>query len=97
MISSMNFTKNGVFSKYGELVHRLEIDRDEERPRQLRIDALAAFDIEDLRNFQQLHSSVHHHFLDASGSYLGLEFIKDDVVNHGRLKVLGGLGRPRKW
>jgi hypothetical protein len=44
-----------------------------------------------------LHPRVHHHFFDTSGSDLRLEFIKDDVVNHGRLKLLGALGRARKW
>src|SRR6266705_608124 len=89
--------ENGVLPENGELVHRLEIDRDEKRPLQLGVDALAAFDVDNLRDFQELHPSVHHHLLDASGSDVRLEFVKDDVVNHGKLKVLGALGRPRKW
>src|SRR5262249_46935989 len=89
--------ENGGLPENGELVHRLEIDRDKERPLQFWIDTLAAFDVEDLWNFEQLHSRVHHHLLDASGSDLGLEPVEDDVMNHGKLKLLGVSGRPRKW
>ena len=78
------FHENGVLAEDGELVHRFEIDSDKERPGQLRIDALPAFDTLDFGDFEELHASVHHHLLDASGSDLGLKLVKDDVVNHGR-------------
>src|SRR2546423_14745079 len=43
--------ENGVLTEDGELVHRLEINRDEEWPLQLWVDPLAALDIEHLRDF----------------------------------------------
>src|ERR1700752_4805487 len=91
------FYENRVFTENTELVHRFEVNRDKKRPRQLRIDPFTAFDAKHLRNFQELHPCVHHHLFDASGSDLGFELIKDDVVNHGRLKLLGGSGETCKW
>ena len=48
----------------------------------LRIDALAAFDAQYLRDFEQLHPCIHHHLLHPGRSDLRLELIKDDVMNH---------------
>jgi hypothetical protein len=59
------------------LVHRLEIDRDEERPFHLCIDPFAALDAEDFRDLQQLHARVHHHLFDARRSDLGLSLNKE--------------------
>ena len=75
--------ENGVFAEDGELVHRFEIDRDKERPGQLGIDSLPAFDALNFGNFEELHPGVHHHLLDTRGSDLGLQLVKDDMVNHG--------------
>src|ERR1700732_1496975 len=80
--------ENRILPENGELVHRFEIDRDEERPLQLGIHAFAAFNVEHLRDLEQLHASVHHYLLDTSGSDLGLELVKDDVVNHWKVKAI---------
>ena len=80
-----------VFPKNFVLVHRFKIDRDEKWPRQFRIDPLAAFDAQHLRDFQQLHPGVHHHLFDSRGSDFGLQLKENDVVNHGGL----GLGGER--
>src|SRR5205814_7436860 len=73
---------DGVFAEDGVFVHRLKIDRDEERPGQLRIDPLSALDAQDLWNFQELHPCVHHHRLHTSGRDIGLELVEGDMVNH---------------
>ena len=76
------FHVNRVFTEHGIFVHRLEIDRDEEWPVDLRVDSLAAFDAQDFGDFEELHPRVHHHLLHPGGGYLGLQSVENDVVNH---------------
>ena len=76
------FHVNRVFTEDGIFVHRLEIDGDEEWPVDLRVDSLAAFDAQDLGDFEELHSRVHHHLLHAGGGYLVLQSVENDMVNH---------------
>jgi hypothetical protein len=71
-----------VLAKDRIFVHRFEIERDEKGPGHVRIDALAAFDAQYLRDFEQLHPGIHHHLLHSGRSDLGFEFIKDNVMNH---------------
>ena len=73
---------DGVLAEDGVFVHRLKIDCNKEWPRHFRINPLAAFDAQNLGNFQELHPRVHHHPLHAGGSNLGLEFVENDMVNH---------------
>jgi hypothetical protein len=63
-------------------VHRLKIDGDEEWPLELGVDALAAFDAEHLRNFQELHPRVHHHLFHTGRRDLGIQFVENDMMNH---------------
>ena len=77
------FHEDRVLAKNFVLVHRLEFDGDEERPRHFVIDALAAFDAQHLGDFEQLHSRVHHHFFHAGRRDFRLEFVEDEMVNHG--------------
>ena len=76
------FHVDRIFSEHGELIHRLKIDGDEERPVGFRVDSLAAFDAQDFGNLQELHPRVHHHLLHASGGDLVLQFVENDMVNH---------------
>ena len=64
------------------LVHRLKIDGDEEWPVDFRVDSLAAFDAQDLGDFEELHPRVHHHLLHAGGGDLRLQSVENDMVNH---------------
>ena len=77
------FHENRIFSKDRVFIHRFEIDGDEERPRQFRVDPFAALDAEDLLDFQQLHAGIHHHLLDPCGSDLWPKLVEHNVVNHG--------------
>ena len=47
-----------------------------------RVDSLAAFDAEYLRDFEELHPRVHHHLLHPGGGDLRLQFVENDMVNH---------------
>jgi hypothetical protein len=76
------FHVDGVISEHGELIHRLKIDGDEEWPVVVRVDSLAAFDAQDLGNFQELHPRVHHHRLYPGGRDLRLQSVENDMVNH---------------
>jgi hypothetical protein len=76
------FHVNRVFAEDGIFVHRLEIDGDEEWPVDLRVDSLAAFDAQDLGDFEELHPRVHHHLLHASWGDLLLQSVENDMVNH---------------
>jgi hypothetical protein len=78
----IKFYEDRVLAKKLIFVHRFEIERDEKRPGHVRIDALAAFDAQDLGDFEQLHPCIHHHLLHPGRSDLGSEFIKDNVMNH---------------
>jgi len=76
------FHVDRVFSEHGGLIHRLKIDGDEEWPVGFRVDSLAAFDAQDLRDFEELHPRVHHHRLHAGRRDLVLQFVENDMVNH---------------
>ena len=76
------FHVDRVFAKNRVFVHRLKIDGDKEWPVHFRLDSLAAFDAEDLRDFEELHPRVHHHILHARGGDLRLQFVENDMVNH---------------
>ena len=76
------FHVDGVFAEDGVFIHGLEIDGDEEWPVDFRIDSLAAFDAQNLRDFEELHPRVHHHLLHAGRGDLVLQFVENDMVNH---------------
>ena len=78
----IKFYEDRVLAKKRIFIHRFEIERDEKRPGHVRIDALAAFDAQYLRDFEQLHPCIHHHLFDPGRSDLRFEFIKDNVMNH---------------
>ena len=63
-------------------VHRLEIDCYEKWPVHFRVDSFAAFDAQDLGDFEELHPRVHHHLLHAGGRDLRLQSVENDMVNH---------------
>jgi hypothetical protein len=71
-----------VFAKHRVLVHRLEIDGDKERPRHFGMDAFPALYTQHLRDFEQLHAGIHHHFLDSRRRNFGPEFKQNNVMNH---------------
>ena len=82
MTSSVNFTKTGSSRKIANLSIDSKSIAMKKGQGTLRVDPFTAFYAEHLRNFEELHPGVHHHLLDASGSDLGLELIKDDVMHH---------------
>jgi hypothetical protein len=71
-----------VFAKNRVFVHRFKIDGDKEWPIHFWLNPLAAFDAEDLGNFEELHPRIHHHLLHASGGDLRLQSVENDMVNH---------------
>src|SRR5437588_3317590 len=78
----VEFYENGVLAKNRVFVHRFEIESNKKGPGHVRVDALAAFDAQHLRDFEQLHACIHHYLLHPGRSDLGFEFIKDNVMNH---------------
>ena len=76
------FYEDWVLAKNGVLIHRFEINGDEERPGRFRIDSFAALDAEDLGNFEKLHPGIHHHLLNTGWSDFGFELVENDVMNH---------------